>query len=285
LPLFHAGGLGIFFRSICAGSAVAIALPHSPLPPTCAVPVTHVSLVPTQLYRLLKGNERNSLQNLSAILVGGAPLPATLIEQALAQKLPLFTTYGLTEMASQVTCQQAQLAGEEATAPVGKVLPYRELTLSDSGEILVRGETLFTGYLVGETVVPPCDNAGWFHTGDLGRFTSDGDLVVVGRQDAQFISGGENIHPEMIEAAISSLPGVVAACVVPISDNEFGQRPYAFILTENGEINEHELLTALRQKIPFFALPKQISAAPSKMVTATGKLSKAVALSILRGKE
>jgi acyl-coenzyme A synthetase/AMP-(fatty) acid ligase len=89
----------------------------------------------------------------------------------------------------------------------------------------------------------------------------------------------------MIEAAISSLPGVVAACVVPISDNEFGQRPYAFILTENGEINEHELLTALRQKIPFFALPTQISAAPSKMVTATGKLSKAVALSILRGKE
>ncbi len=282
LPLFHVGGLGIFFRTVLAGSAIALTQPHAPLPTRCALPITHLSLVPTQLYRLLMKDDTPALKQLSAVLLGGAPLPAALINRALARGIPLFTTYGLTEMGSQVTCQRAQQTDDDVVAPVGTALPHRELSISDSGEILVRGKSLFAGYIVANTIEPHRDDAGWFHTRDVGRLTSAGDLLVVGRADAQFISGGENIHPEMIEAALTSLPYIEAACVVPCADEEFGQRPYAFVVTPTGEVNEEEIRAALRHALPSFALPKRIVAAPSEMMTASGKLSKGVALNAVK---
>src|SRR5690606_25241344 len=108
----------------------------------------------------------------------------------------------------------------------GRVLPYRNLSVAPDGEILVKGETLFKGYV---GVGLPVDGNGWFHTGDLGFLDPEGYLVVTGRKDNLFISGGENIQPEEIERLLGTVEGVGRAVVVPVKDDEFGCRPVAFV--------------------------------------------------------
>ena len=85
-------------------------------------------------------------------------------------------------------------------------------------------------------VRPARDAAGWFHTGDLGRLDAAGRLIVTGRRDTMFISGGENIHPEEIEREILRFPGVLEAIVAPVPDPEFGARPVAFLRTADGSL-------------------------------------------------
>ena len=100
--------------------------------------------------------------------MGGGPVSASLVDEAVARGLPIHTSYGLTEMASQVTTTPPD-ASPGALRTAGRVLPGREVSISGGGEILVRGETLFAGYVEGEKIDRPLDADGWFHTGDLGE--------------------------------------------------------------------------------------------------------------------
>jgi o-succinylbenzoate---CoA ligase len=250
LPLFHVGGLSILFRCLLAGATIA--LPQSEVPPGEAIAVlgaTHVSLVATQLLRLLR--EDADLTGLKAVLMGGGPVPASLVDEALARRLPIHTSYGLTEMASQVTTTPPGASPEELRT-AGRVLPNREVSISEVGEILVRGETLFAGYVEGEQIDCPLDAGGWFHTRDLGRLDEKGHLRFRGRMDNLFISGGENVQPEEIEEALCRLEGIDEAVVVPVPDEEFGARPFAFVRT-GGEVRD--LAPELERVLPRFKIP------------------------------
>jgi O-succinylbenzoic acid--CoA ligase len=131
-------------------------------------------------------------------------------------------------------------------------LANREVSISESGEILVRGETLFAGYVEGEELDRPLDAGGWFHTRDLGGLDEDGYLRVGGRMDNLFISGGENVQPEEIEEALCRLEGVDEAVVVPVPDEEFGARPVAFVRTDGGV---RDLSGELESVLPRFKIP------------------------------
>ena len=249
LPLYHVGGLSILFRCLLAGATVALPLQGRSLGEAIArFDATHVSLVSTQLLRLLR--EDPNLAGLKTVLMGGGPVPASLVDEAVARGLPIHTSYGLTEMASQVTTTPPG-ASPEALRTAGRVLPGREVSIS--GEILVRGETLFAGYVEGEKIDRPLDADGWFHTGDLGDLDQDGCLRVLGRRDNLFISGGENIQPEEIEEALCRLKGVSEAVVVPVTDPEFGHRPVAFVRTESSGIAH--LAPELEKILPRFKIP------------------------------
>jgi len=130
-------------------------------------------------------------------------------------------------MSTQVTTSPAPVT--EAQADSGVVLPYREVAISTDGEILVKGGCLFMGYLEENGVRTARDSEGWFHTGDMGELSEEGRLTVLGRKDSMFISGGENIHPEEIEKALTSLEGIEEALVVPAPDAEYGMRPVAWL--------------------------------------------------------
>jgi O-succinylbenzoic acid--CoA ligase len=251
LPLYHVGGISILFRCLLAGATIALPGHEAPIGASIAdLGATHVSLVSTQLLRLLR--EDTELAGLKAVLMGGGPVSASLVDETLLRRLPIHTSYGLTEMASQVTTTPPG-ASLEALRTAGRVLPEREVSISEEGEILVRGATLFAGYVEGEALDLPSDTDGWFHTGDLGSWDENGCLQVLGRQDNLFISGGENIQPEEIEEALSALPGVEAAVVVPVDDPEFGQRPVAFVRTEGGEPGD--LAPKLRAFLSGFKIP------------------------------
>jgi O-succinylbenzoic acid--CoA ligase len=101
----------------------------------------------------------------------------------------------------------------------------------------------------------PFDEAGWFHTGDVGWLDEDGALHVQGRTDNLFISGGENIQPEEIERVLCTLPGVEQAIVVPVADAVFGQRPVAFVRSAHEGVRGDALAEQLAALLPRFKIP------------------------------
>ncbi|MSR88758.1 MAG: o-succinylbenzoate--CoA ligase [Candidatus Margulisbacteria bacterium] len=236
LPLFHVGGLGILFRCFLSGATVVLG--HS------FESVTHVSMVPTQLHRLL--TEGTDFSRLHVVLLGGGPASKSLLKRAYDLGVPLYTTYGLTEMSSQVTTTSSDRSWEE-TQTGGHLLCDRELKIADNGEILVKGPTLFLGYLNSDH-----ERDAWFHTKDRGFIDKLGRLHVLGRLDRMFISGGENIQPEEIECALLE-SDVTQAYVVSENDAEFGFRPVAFV---DGIPNLEKLKSLLPNfKIPIRFLP------------------------------
>ncbi len=250
LPMYHVGGLSILFRCLLVGATVALPrLGTTPARAIAGLGATHVSLVSTQLSRLLR--ESAGLGGLKAVLMGGGPVPPSLVDEALSRGLPVHTSYGLTEMASQVTTTPPGATPEELRT-AGRVLPNREVSISEEGEILVRGATLFAGYTEGEGLDLPLDADGWFHTRDLGELDEGGYLRVGGRMDNLFISGGENVQPEEIEEALCHLEGIDEAVVVPVPDEEFGARPVAFVRTDGGVRN---LSKELEPVLPRFKIP------------------------------
>jgi O-succinylbenzoic acid--CoA ligase len=186
--------------------------------------------------------------------LGGGPTPGYLLEESLARKLPIHTSYGLTEMASQVTATPPGASREELRTS-GRPLPHREVSVSDDGEILVKGETLFAGYVEGEAIDRSIDTDGWFHTKDQGELDAEGYLRVRGRKDNLFISGGENVQSEEIEEALCLLEGVEEAVVVPVPDAEFGTRPAAFVRTTGGVEEPENLARALEPVLARFKIP------------------------------
>ncbi len=252
LPANHVGGLSIPFRCAVAGATV------------CGVNdtdvnldqlvrdsgATHISLVPTQLRRLL--NSQADLSGIKAALVGGMEVPPPLIRLAIDRGVPIHTTYGLTEMASQVTTSQVCRSLDSTS---GETLSYREVRIGAHDEILVRGETLCLGYDVAGEIVRATDEEGWFHTRDRGRLTSHGSLVVLGRLDNMFISGGENVHPETIERELLGFVDIRQAIVVPRNDTEFGARPVAFI---DADVMDTERWSGmLRERLAGFEIPAE----------------------------
>lgn len=262
LPMYHVGGLAIVFRALGAGATVVIPDSGEPMGEVLRHhDVTHVSMVATQLYRLLADGVRPG--RLRAILLGGGPVAPSLRRRAEKQALPVVYSYGLTEMASLVTATPLPCPVHHRDSS-GKVLPGRELSVTPSGAIRVRGATLFEGYLTPEGLHRPLDEAGWFPTGDMGRVDPSGYLYVLGRQDHMFVSGGENVHPEAIEAALCAVPGVRRALVVPVPDPEFGARPVAFIDGEGAERDRSYWLERLREHLPRFMVPVAFYAWPEE---------------------
>ena len=257
LPLYHVGGLSILFRSIISGGTIVI--PDKKLDLFDNIKkfnITHVSLVPTQLLQIIENVKPiNILKNLQAILIGGSYVPSGLIKFCIENELPIFTTYGSTEMSSQITTTPPNEKSDKLYTS-GRILKYRKMKIKEDDEILVKGETLFKGYLENENLIQPFDTDGWFQTGDLGKLDGDGYLTVFGRKDNMFISGGENIYPEEIEKYLLNLEEIENALVVDISDKTFITRPIAFIkFHPNKYLNKKNIEEYLSEYLLKFKIP------------------------------
>jgi O-succinylbenzoic acid--CoA ligase len=272
LPIYHIGGLAILVRATLGGGAVVMAdLKQTTAKTFKHLKISHLSVVPTQLYRMLQNEEiRQSLAKLKAILIGGSDIPRDLIRKASHYGLPIHTTYGSTEMSSQVTTTKPKEPPEKLLT-AGPVLNYRKLKIAHDGEILVKGKTLFKGYITAEgKIEKPVDAAGWFATGDIGSLDAAGYLTVRGRKDNMFISGGENIYPEEIETQLRNMPGIINAIVVPVNHPEFGSRPAAFLQVAGENVDETEIRQLLEKNVPRFKIPDHFF--PWPQIDRQGKL-------------
>jgi O-succinylbenzoic acid--CoA ligase len=254
LPYNHVGGLSIIFRGILAGAEVMLPDPGQAVAEALAkLEPTHLSLVPTQLARLLD-TAPASLTRPRSVLLGGDSLSPSLRQRGLESGVNLAVSYGSTESTAfmAVTSDPDIVARPRSN---GHVLPDRRLEVSSDGELRIGGPTLFLGYLDEGRVRDPRDDDGLFATGDIGYLDADAVLYVEGRRDRMFISGGENIHPGEIEAALESIAGVEEAIVVAAPHAEFGHRPIAFLVCTSAAPRRAEIEARLRGELPGYKIP------------------------------
>ena len=262
LPLFHIGGYAIALRCFLAGAAVALPSPQRSLAEQlCQQPVSHLSLVPTQLYRLVQAGFSLRQSRVRHLLLGGAAIPPDLVSRCQQQGLSPYVSYGLSEMASQVCTRHAGANSNNTGTP----LPGREVMIRN-GEICVRGETLFAGYYRQGELTLPLDEEGWFHTGDLGEFNSEDELIICGRIGNRFISGGENIQPEEIEQQLLTHPAILQAMVVAVPDAEWGAAAVAFIDAAT-PLDPEELKEWLRPRVARHLVPRHWLCWPTSQTT------------------
>jgi O-succinylbenzoic acid--CoA ligase len=276
LPLYHVSGLSILFRCMVSGATVVVPPPELNLEEAIeCYGITHISMVSTQLLRMMQSETGlRLLGKLRAILLGGSAMPRAALDEAYARNLPIYVSYGLSEMASQITTTPSPTPPDKRYTS-GRLLPYREIKVGDDGQILVKGKTLFAGYVEGSEVVILIDEDGWFRTGDLGQIDTDGYLTVIGRRDNMFISGGENIQPEEIEAALLQIPDIEQVVVVPVSNVEWGFRSAAFVKLKQGELNSQALRPLLESRLPRFKIPSVFYPWPAELFPQGFKVSRA----------
>ena len=259
------GGLSIVTRSLSAGRRALVAGGGDRFEPSLLARqidrdrVTLVSLVPTMLARMLDSGWRPP-DHLRAVLLGGAPADAGLLARASARAVPIRLTYGMTETASHIAID-------------GRVLPGIEVAIR-GGRIAVRGPVLFRGYLPPHDHLPARDPDGWFVTADRGELGPGGALAVLGRADGAILSGGATVDPAAVEAALTAIPGIDAACVFGLPDAEWGERvAAAVVLTGTGL--PAGLAGDLRRRLAPHELPRGIAVLADLPLGPSGKLDRA----------
>ncbi|MBD2636715.1 AMP-binding protein [Limnothrix sp. FACHB-881] len=265
LPLCHASGLMQVLRCFWGGGRLALA----PIAQGLRLgSIGFLSLVPTQLLRLL-GPETPWLQQFRVILLGGAPAWPALLDQAQAVGVRLAPTYGSTETASQVaTLRPAEfLAGARGA---GQVLPHATVAIesdwahdplgnsSTLGRVAIAGNSLAAGYLSAPGFTPLDTTAtGQFLTDDLGYFDGAQRLHLVGRASHKIITGGENVYPAEVEAALWETGWVVDVVVLGLPDREWGQAIGAAYVPVSALITPDQLRSALGDRLSRYKIPKR----------------------------
>jgi len=253
LPLTHVGGLSVLLRSAITGTT-AILHPYFDAGAVAAAlardRITVVSLVPTMVARLLDAGARPA-PTLRWALTGGAALDPSLACRAREAGVPVAETYGLTEACSQVAtrgdplfCTRVEIAGDD--------------------EILVAGPTVAPGATGAD---------GWLYTGDLGRLDDRGRLVVIGRKADTIVTGGENVAPAEVEAALLDHPAVAEAAVHGSPDPEWGEAVTAtVVLGAHTAATEEELRTHAARRLAGYKVPKAVRFADALPRTPSGKI-------------
>ena len=263
LPLTHIAGLSIIMRSVIYGTTAVL---HDGFDTDRVAAslagegITVVSLVSTMLVRLLEAGA--DLTGPRAILVGGGPVPADILEQALGRGATVVQTYGLTESCSQVTTL-APAEARRKLGSAGRPLLTTHLRILD-GEILVQGPTVAPG---------AADADGWLHTGDLGRIDDEGFLYVEDRIDDLIVTGGENVVPAEVEGVLLRHPEVLEAAVVGREDPEWQQAVTAVVvLRSDSEASADDLRRHCASELAPFKVPKRVELASALPRTPSGKL-------------
>lgn len=269
LPLYHIGGQAILWR--CARAAAGVLLHEGYNVDAVARdlqrhPVTHISLVPAMLARLVEQKVKPP-STLRVSLIGGAALSRTLYDKAMTAGWPLYPSYGMSETSAQfATFKPGDGAWHEGM--VGQPMPNHQIRINHDGRIVVRGPQIMLGYLQGGGI----DRDGWLTTGDLGNLDANGRLSVIGRADDMLISGGRNVHPLEIESCLAACPGVSDVAVTGLPDPVWGNLIVALIVGTSGT---NALLDHARQHLPNAALPRKIVFLESLPRNAAGKLERA----------
>ena len=290
LPLNHVGGISIILRSLLYGSAIYrldsfdTQTIRNLLSSNRDFEVA--SMVPTMLINLMDDTHFQTHSGFKAILLGGGPISAELIEWAVTRGIPIVTSYGMTETF-------AQIAANPILNPSGVYLPKNSvghlfspnmiqirddknepLPNRESGQIWLKGPQLFDGYMTEELNQEVFDENGWFNTGDYGYLNYRKQLYIETRRMDLIVTGGENVNPTDVEQAIETFPGISRSAVVGVQDKKWGQRVVAFYTTEMEQIDELELKSYLKEKLLSFQVPKEFIHKNDLPATSLGKIKK-----------
>ena len=269
LPATHIAGVQVLVRSLVAGTAPVIAgrLDAAALAGSgCA----HVSIVPTQLRRLLGGSggavpgaaggPADWAGTFTSVLLGGAAAPADLIARAREAGIPVVTTYGMSETCGGCVYDHFPLDGVAVTA-------------GDDGRIRISGPVLFSGYRLRPDLTAAALDGEWFVTSDLGTTGADGHVTVRGRADDVINTGGEKVVAGEVASVLETCPGVREAVVIGRPDPEWGERVTAVIVPDNStQPPTLDLLSQhVRERLPRYAAPRELVLLDAMPMLPSGK--------------
>lgn len=262
LPTHHVAGLQTLLRS-WASEAPPVVHDGFDVAAVATAEASHVSLVPTQLARLLEAGV--DLARFSTVLLGGAPAAPGLLDRARAAGTPLVLSYGMSE-----TCGGCVYDG----VPLDDV----EAAVGADGRIRLRGPVRFSEYRgdAGSTA-QAIDGDGWFVTGDVGRW-AEGRLEVLGRADDVVISGGENVPLDAVATALRSHPEVHDAAAAGRPDPEWGQVVVAAVAPRDPTRppSLEDLRAHVRGEHPAAFAPREVTMVGAIPRDGVGKVPRAV---------
>ena len=303
LPAHHVAGLQILIRSLEAGTepvvvdtsagfsptALADALDSARLSTGAAASRLYVSLVPTQLVRVLQDPVvGRALSDADAVLLGGAAADPALLARARRAGVTVVTTYGMSETGGGCVYNGRPLAGVEVA--------IQDPDAEGAGRILLSGPVLAEGYLRPSGRRPadspggrPDDGEGFHRSGgkrilatsDRGRLHPDGRLEVLGRLDDVIITGGVKVEPRRVEEALTAIDGIAEACVVGLPDEKWGSRVVAAAVLEPGRQRARwpgcdgaALREAVRARLDGAHAPKRVVVLEALPLRPSGKVDR-----------
>jgi fatty-acyl-CoA synthase len=227
-----------------------------------------------------------NLSSLRFCTSGGAPLPVPLVEKYTAEKGIRFKQgFGMTEFGPGIFA----LAPEDAirkAGSIGRPNFYVDAQIVDDennflgpdheGELILKGPSYCSGYYNNPgATAEAVDARGFFHTGDVARYDSEGYFYIVGRKKDMFISGGENIYPAEIEKVLYQHPAVHMCAVIGLPDAKWGEVGKACVILKPGStVTETELLQFMADRLAKYKVPKSVSFIPDLPISAAGKILK-----------
>jgi O-succinylbenzoic acid--CoA ligase len=282
LPGTNIAGLQVLVRSLVSGADPVLAS-KADAATVAASGCAHVSLVPTQLRRLLDPEVDISipLAGFSSVLLGGAAAPPSLLQAARAAGVPVVTTYGMTETCGGCVYDGQPLDGVRVAigdddTPGGHAASGGNGGAGGGGgRIWIGGPVLFSGYrsLTAAHAADAVLADGWFRTGDLGQLDAAGQLTVRGRADDVINTGGRKVVPGEVAAALEGCPGVREVAVVGQPDAEWGERVVAVVVpADPANPPALELLRLhVKDRLPRYAAPSRVVVVDAVPLLPSGK--------------
>jgi O-succinylbenzoic acid--CoA ligase len=257
LPTHHISGLGVLVRSLVTGTEPVL-VDRVDAAVVAGCDCDYVSLVPTQLSRLLAAGAR--LDRFKAILLGGAAIPGELLAAAAAAGARVVTTYGMTETCGGCVYDGAPLDGVQVGG-------------DQEGRIRIRGPVLFSRYRLAPALTGDCLRDGWFITSDLGFIGADGRLSLRGRADDVINTGGEKVVPAEVEAVLRRCEGVADVAVVGVPDPDWGEQVVAIVVPAAPLATPtlDQLNATVRASLPHYAAPRRVVYVDQLPMLASGK--------------
>jgi fatty-acyl-CoA synthase len=265
--------------------------------------ITHYCAAPTVQIPLVNDEEAHRLDHQVTTVVGGSPPSPALLEQFEDLNIRSIHLYGLTETYGPNTIckwrpewdelsldEKAKMLSRQGQAHVtANLARVVDDEMNDvprdgetMGEIVMRGNTVMKGYLDDEEETNEAFEGGWYHSEDIAVWhPDDGYIEIRDRDKDVIISGGENISSVEVEQAVAEHPAVLEAAVTAMPDEQWGERPKAFVTLKKGEeATEEEIIDFVKERIARFKAPAAVEFGELPK-TATGKVQKYV----LRDKE
>jgi fatty-acyl-CoA synthase len=251
-----------------------------------AYPVTLTLVVPT-IMLLLMANERwekGPPASLRIIATGSTVVPESMVNKVCSWGVPLIQVYGATETCPIAAYTPAEDAARKP-ASTGKTAKHCEIRIvgkadeqlseGESGEILVRGSNVMTGYWLDKDATSEVFSQDWFHTGDIGHFDEEGFLYVDGRIKDIIISGGENIYPALIENLLSEHEDIEEVAVVGRPDEHWGEVVVAVVVVKpDRTVTAEQIINFCEGRISRFSCPREAVRVDSLPRNAMGKVLK-----------
>lgn len=302
-PLFHTGGLFVYTLPQVIFGGTTILVPR--FDPSLVLEliekesVTVFAGVPT-MYQIMTQAENWDQADLSSLRFctsGGAPLPVPLVKKYTEEKKIRFKQgFGMTEFGPGIFA----LAPEDAIHKAGSIgrpnFFVEALVMDDKGgllgpgqvgELVLKGPSFCSGYYNNQQATQEAvDEQGYFHTGDLAKYDSEGYFFIVGRVKDMFISGGENVYPPEIEKALYEHPAVHMCAVIGMPDERWGEVGVACVVRKQAvSVEESEILTFLKERLAPYKVPKEVVFLEELPLSGAGKVLKRDLVEIIQQKE